>query len=410
MILRDYQKTGVERLIEIAASRKAAILADEPGLGKTIQVCEFINRTRADFVLIVCPASLRTNWWQEILRWVVPTFQHIEVVSYEQATRGKLQEARYELIVFDEAHYLKNPSAARTQKCLSLDGDIRLFLTGTPIVNRPIELYPILRSCGLQLSRTEYGKRYCDGKLVVIRWRPKKYAWDFSGASRTEELGASLRKHLMVRRTKEEVLSELPRKIRQVIELPDRTLPESENLRRVFASFTSAAGKVAADLKVAFDELSQVRLETARAKLNDVIEFAENLLLEEPKLVIFAYHREIIDALADHFGAEAVKLYGGMTDKQKAAAVDAFQNGKTRVFVGQITAAGTGLTLTAARTVLFAEIDWVPGNLIQCEDRCHRFGQRSSVRVFHLTAAGSIEARMIQALVEKQKTIEAVTS
>ena len=412
--LRPYQIEGVRRLVQIASARKAAILADEPGLGKTIQVAEFINLTAPDRVLIVCPASLRSNWDHELSLWVVYPVEHTEIVSYEQASNGKLEYPEYDLIVFDEAHYLKNPSAKRTKKCLSLDGDIRLFLTGTPIVNRPIELYPILQSCGLKMNRTDFGKKYCAGKLVTIRWRPKKYAWDFSGASNTEELGASLRRHLMVRRTKAEVLTDLPRKIRQVIEVPDRTLPESDNLKRaalkVFNSFTSAAKALPEVLKVAFEELSATRLETAKAKLPDVLAFAEGLLEEEHKLVIFAYHREIIDAIAEYFSSEAVKLYGGMTDKQKDDAVNAFQNGNKRVFVGQISAAGTGLTLTAAKTVLFAELDWVPGNIIQCEDRCHRLGQKDSVRIFHLTAEGSIESLMVHALVEKQKVIEAVTS
>lgn len=414
MFLRPYQLEGVDRLVEIVKSRKAAILADEPGLGKTIQVCEFINRTEPGFILIVCPASLRLNWAHELATWVVNSSLHIDVVSYEQVVKNQLPENRYDLIVFDEAHYLKNPSAKRTKACLALQGDARLFLTGTPVVNRPIEMFPVLKSCGLKLNRTEFGKRYCAGKLVVIRWRPKKYAWDFSGASHTEELAASLRKHLMVRRTKAEVLNDLPRKIRQVIELAEGGLRESEALkatvRRVFNSFTSAAEALPAVLNAAFEELSELRLETARAKLPDVLSFAEDLLEEEEKLVIFAYHREIIDTLANHFGSKAVKLYGGMTDAQKDASVKAFQEGPARVFVGQVSAAGTGLTLTASSTVLFAELDWVPGNIIQCEDRCHRFGQKRSVRVFHLTVKGSIEARMVHALVEKQKVIEAVTN
>jgi SWI/SNF-related matrix-associated actin-dependent regulator 1 of chromatin subfamily A len=178
----------------------------------------------------------------------------------------------------------------------------------------------------------------------------------------------------------------------------------------MFRGFKDAATHVSSDESIAFDELSSARLELAKAKLPDVISFASDLLEEEPKLVIFAHHREIIEALAGHFGECAVRLFGGMTDRQKNDAVNRFQHGDARVFVGQITAAGTGLTLTAARTILFAELDWVPGNIIQCEDRCHRLGQKEPVRIFHLTASGSTDAKMIHALVEKQKIIEAVTA
>lgn len=412
--LRPYQLRGVEQLASILAKRHAALLADEPGLGKTIQVIELINRLRVDSVLIVCPASLRLNWEKELTRWLVNTSQHIEVLSYEAVAAGKNRYPRYELAVFDEAHYLKTPSAKRTKACFAINADSKLFLTGTPVVNRPMEMYPILKACGLKLNKTEFGKRYCGGKLIVIRWKPtKKYAWDFSGASNTEELNAALRSTIMVRRTKREVLAELPRKIRQVVEL-DAALPESESLRSavnaMFNGFTDAAANIKELRKVAFEELAKARLETARAKLPHVLSFAGDLLEEENKLVIFAYHREIVDAIAEHFGADAVKLYGGMTDKQKNNAVEAFQNGNAKVFVGQITAAGTGLTLTAAHTMLFAELDWVPGNIIQCEDRCHRFGQTEPVRVFHITCQGSVDSRMVKALVEKQKTIEAVTA
>jgi SWI/SNF-related matrix-associated actin-dependent regulator 1 of chromatin subfamily A len=412
--LRAYQKEGVKRLIEITQNRGAALLADEPGLGKTIQVIEFINQLALDTILIVCPASLRTNWNNELTEWLVNTLQHIEIVSYEAVVSGKPRLDSYDLIVFDEAHYLKNSAAKRTKACLKLNAKRRLFLTGTPIVNRPMDAFPILQSCGMKLNKTEYGKRYCAGKLIPIRWKPvKKYAWDFSGASNTEELGRSLRRNIMVRRTKREVLSELPSKIRQVIEL-DIELPESEALTvavdRMFKGFTEAAENIKGLKSIAFTELSKARLSVAQSKLAHTVSFAEDILEEEEKLVIFAYHREIVDAISDHFADRAVKLYGGMTDTQKNEAVDRFQNGDAKVFVGQIAAAGTGLTLTAAHTMLFAELDWVPGNVIQCEDRCHRFGQTEPVRIFHITAAGSVDARMVKALVDKQKVIETVTS
>ena len=230
--LRPYQAQGVEKLIELTEKRNAAILADEPGLGKTIQVAEYINRTHpAGPVLIVCPASLRLNWEKELSVWMAWRPFTLDIVSYEAVATEKVilssLYSSYSLVVFDEAHYLKNPAAKRTKACLAIPADIRLFLTGTPVVNRPMDLFPILSSIGMKLSKKEFGKRYCNGHLVQIRWKPRKFAWDFSGASRTDELNAALRKHCMVRRTKAEVLTELPAKIRQVIELD---IPHGESV------------------------------------------------------------------------------------------------------------------------------------------------------------------------------------
>ena len=414
--LRPYQIEGVEKLIELTEKRKAAILADEPGLGKTIQVAEFINRTRPRGpVLIVCPASLRLNWRKELSAWMTWEPFSIDVASYEAVAARTITLSSlytmYSLVVFDEAHYLKNPSAKRTKACLALEAEVKLFLTGTPVVNRPMDLFPILQAIGTKWTKQEYGKRYCNGHLTQIRWKPRKFAWDFSGASHTEELNATLRKHCMVRRTKAEVLTELPAKIRQLIEL-DIPHGESKSLReavnRMFEGMKSAAENLNELKQIAFEELAKARLDNAKHKLPYVVSYLNDLLEEESQVVVFAHHREIIDALADEIPG-SVKLYGGMTDRQKDAAVSAFQSGKAPVFVGQIQAAGVGLTLTSARTVLFAELDWVPGNIIQAEDRCHRLGQTDTVRVIHLVAKDSVDARMVHALVDKQNIIEKVT-
>ena len=175
----------------------------------------------------------------------------------------------------------------------------------------------------------------------------------------------------------------------------------------MFDGMASAAENLSELRKIAFEELAAARLDIARQKLPVVLDFLRDLLEEEEKVVLFAHHREIISAVAAAV-SESVELKGGMTDSQKDAAVRAFQEGSARLFVGQITAAGTGITLTAARTVLFAELDWVPGNVIQAEDRCHRIGQQLPVRVIHLVAGGSVDARMVHALVEKQENFERV--
>ena len=407
--LRPYQIEGVKKIMELG---RDVLLADEPGLGKTVQVAEVINRTRPAGVRVVCPASLRLNWARELEVWLTFRPAAVEIMSYEAVVSAKDTPAEVDLLVFDEAHYLKNPDAKRTRKCLALTAKKRLFLTGTPVVNRPMDLYPMLNAMGLAVSRVDYGKRYCDGFLQVVKWNPRTHkpmrtVWNFSGASNAEELSALLKSRCMVRRTKAEVLSELPAKTRQVVELdiPLSTTPEA--VRTAVYPDLASAGAAGVSPDVAFQDLSAVRLETALHKLPHVIAYIQDLLEEEEKLVVFAWHREVVDALAASL-PRAVKLYGGMSDRAKDQAVRDFQAGDARVFVGQITAAGTGLTLAAADTAVFAEIDWVPGNITQAEDRLHRIGQSNPVRIIHLVQAGSVDCRMVRALVAKQEVIDAV--
>jgi SNF2 family DNA or RNA helicase len=375
--------------------------------------------------------------------------QRYGVFSYEQLTRLVVTPSETwlglvtpnpPLLILDEAHYLKNPSALRTRAVLGakengkhpsappLPASRRIFMTGTPIINRPLDLWPMLEAMGTKMNYRQYGKRYCGGVLKPIQWskarkvngkyipaRPVKFAWDYTGASNLEELGNALRKHCMIRRLKKDVLKELPAKVRQVIEI-DAPHGESATLRnavsRMFNSLTEANSNTGELIKIAFEELSKARLELARHKLPHILTFLKDVLLEEEeKVVVFAHHREIIDAIcADLYksGIPCVKFDGGMNDRDKDASVQLFQHGLHRVFVGQIIAAGTGITLTAASTVLFAELDWVPGNVIQAEDRCHRIGQESTVRAFHIVMKDSADGRMVRALVTKQNTIEGV--
>lgn len=159
---RPYQEQGVRRIVEIARERDV-ILADEPGLGKTIQVAAFLNITRPDTVLVVCPASLTINWKKELNKWLEYTPGNLCVLSYSRIRRASGNAvAQWDVVVFDEAHYLKNPDAQRTKASLKIPAHRRLFLTGTPIVNRPIDLWPILSAMGTKLSKQEYGVRYCN--------------------------------------------------------------------------------------------------------------------------------------------------------------------------------------------------------------------------------------------------------
>lgn len=420
--LWPFQRDAVDQLL---AFNRDCLLADEPGLGKTATAIEYMNRLRPCFVLIVCPASLRLVWKQELSVWqkVIPAA--LDIMSYDEAVR-QTPTSTHDLVIFDEAHYLKNPEAKRTQVCLGIksrkgpqlppiQSRRRLFLTGTPVVNRPIEMYPMLSAMGLPLGWMEYGIQFCGGKRIPIKWkngRPVKFAWDFSGASNLDVLAESLRKHVMVRRTKAEMLTQLPPKTRTIIEIEaphGETASFRKSVNAVFDSFSSADAALDALAKIAFTGLSTERKEVALHKLPYILDYLVNVLLEEEdKVVVMAYHREVIEALEVALiakGIPTVKIYGGMSDKQKDESVQRFQTGDARVFAGQIQAAGVGITLDAASTVLFAELDWVPGNVIQAEDRVHRGNQRKHCRILHVVLKDSVDGRIVRALVDKQENI-----
>lgn len=354
---------------------------------------------------------------------------------------AQLMARTWDILIVDEAHYIKNPKAARSKAVLGSPGNKkkkelpvpgvidratmrRMFLTGTPILNRPVEMQPLLGALAPDQFGNffQFAKRYC--AAVKGTW-----GWDFSGASNLEELQEKLRATVMVRRLKRDVLKELPAKQRQVIALPlNGAKAVVENEARAYEAheaqldelrnqmdFAHASGNedaykaaVAAlrdAQKVAFEEMSEVRQQVAIAKLPKVIEHIENAFESGvEKIVVFGHHRAVCNGIFNHFGDAAVRLTGEdakLSDRQ--ASVDRFQADPTcKLFVGSIKAAGVGHTLTAASHVIFAELDWVPANVTQAEDRCHRMGQAESVYVQHLVLDGSMDSRMAQMLVEKQ--------
>jgi len=267
----------------------------------------------------------------------------------------------------------------------------------------------------------------------VGKGRYAKEIWNFDGSSHLPELQEKLRASVMVRRLKADVLTELPAKRRQVVVLPtngskaaikaeqdvwaksEETIAAAEAEVEVAlasgdeASYRAAVERLRAAQRIAFEEISQARHDLALAKLPAVVDYVRDALENTTKLVVFGHHRDVIESLTEALAdVGAVKLYGGMSDSDKQASVDRFQTDDAcRVFVGSIQAAGVGLTLTASSTVAFAELDWVPANISQAEDRCHRIGQRNCVGVVHLVIDGSLDSKMAQLLVCKQEIADA---
>lgn len=428
-----YQRAG----IAFASSRPATLIGDDMGLGKTCQAIGVINLDpTVRWVLIVCPASLKANWAIELRRWLTRDLSigiaasrylpkaDIVIANYDILTKLPLDTVEWDLLVADECHMAKNPKAQRTKALFAIQARRRLLLTGTPIVNRPIELWPLINyldpATWPKKDFMKFAFRYCNAK------RGFGGHWDFSGSSHLDELQEKLRTSIMIRRLKAEVLTELPPKIRQIVTLPADGLDlddgryedayadveaaeaEIEGLAEGSAEYAAAVAKLKSARKFLFEEMSRVRHDTAVAKIPYAIEHLRSVMADGRKVVVFAHHRDVIEAIAVAFGPNAVTIYGGTKVEDRQAAVDRFQNDpECGPFIGSIGAAGVGLTLTASSHVVFIELSWVPGEVSQAEDRCCRIGQRFNVLVQHLVFDGSLDAKIARTIVRKQQVIDA---
>lgn len=455
-----YQKAG----IRYAVQRDGALIGDEMGLGKTIQGLGVMNWWLQEkdrlTTLIICPASLKSNWKREAEKWLIkdlnivilegksaiPDMSEVDVViiNYDilKKWKGFLDSVEWDQLIVDESHYLKNDRSQRTRMVFgfynyklrkqvvdAIKAKHRVLLTGTPIPNRPVELFPLLNYLAPSIfpSFWNFANRYCD---------PVKdtYGWKFNGSANERELQDKMRTHVMVRRLKEEVLTELPPKIQQVITLPakgvttllHKEISREEHFDSLIAEMKQNAQRAKLESKEAYQaavrklgevrgirmqEMSRLAQEVARKKAPHVIEYVKEILDNDPshKIVLFGIHKDIVEMFLEAFAGRVVHITGDVPVKKRQGIVDQFQNDPSiQLFVGNIIAAGVGLTLTRSSHVVFAELDWTPGNMQQAEDRCHRFTQKFPVLVTKFVYEGSLDVRKIQALESKAKVQTAV--
>ncbi len=355
------------------------------------------------------------------------------IVNYELMTKwqNELRANEWHMMIVDEAHYVKNPTTKRAQEIFGrkkarvketrdeATGEVtvktrpplepipakrRLFLTGTPIVNKPIELWPLIQALdpdGLGSNFMRYAKRYCGAFH-------NGFGWDFNGSSNLDELQEILRSKFMVRRLKKDVLKELPPKRRQVL-----VLEGGPGIKELLEKEKKTYDEYSKHLKDGdfetpeFGEMPAVRKAVAVAKIPFITDHVKLVLEEQDKVCVFVHHYEVVDALVAAFSDQCVSIDGRTKNEDRQVATERFQGDpNVRVFIGTIRAAGVGITLTASSTVVFGELDWVPGNVSQAEDRCHRIGQAGTVFVRHLVLEGSLDERMAQIIVEKQEVID----
>jgi SWI/SNF-related matrix-associated actin-dependent regulator 1 of chromatin subfamily A len=283
-----------------------------------------------------------------------------------------------------------------------------LALSGTPLVNRPAELWNVINLLRPDVfdSWVDFAPRYCAPRLT--RW-----GLVYDGAENLDELNQRLVSSCMIRRLKSEVLTDLPPKSRFVVPLPLEKPKEYQLAKTDFLKWLAQVNpkKVKrAKRALALVKLNYLLQLAAKLKLNSVFEWIDNFLEDSVgKILLFCTHKNTLDLLVDRYKDQCVFIDGSVSGTKRQLAVDQFQNNKkTRVFVGNVVAAGTGLTLTAASTVAFVELDWVPANMTQCEDRVHRIGQKNNVQIYYLVAHNTIEEKLCEILQDKQKVLDAV--
>jgi len=425
-----HQEDGIEFLLK----NKKCILADDMGLGKTYQSIVSAIESGAERVLIVCPSSLKINWKREVENFcedddvsiisgtywnpskftiinydILKNFHTIEDKNKEYEDwelRREIVDYNPDLIILDEAHYVKNHKSNRGKIIKDLVkrfGVERVWLlTGTPIANRPMDYYNLLSIIDSPVTNNwvHYAKTYCDGR----RFRKgRKYIWVTTGSSNLEEL-ASKTKRTILRRKKEDVL-DLPEKLVTPVYLELNNVSGYESVWEDYMEKRRRDGKKGNPNKDLV-EMTLLRTFISMETVPYSIEKAEEALELGKKVIIFCNFNDEMDAFIRHFGDKSVCVRGGMSDKQKQVSVDRFQNDeKCRVFIGQIKAAGVGLTLTEAEIVIMNSLDWVPGNHEQAEDRAYRIGQNKTVNIYYMLIEKTIDILIWKILQNKKKVI-----
>ncbi|MDB5100079.1 MAG: SWI/SNF-related matrix-associated actin-dependent regulator 1 of chromatin subfamily [Cyanobacteria bacterium RYN_339] len=412
-----HQEEGAAFLL---GAGRGVILADEMGLGKTRQAIVAADALGGR-VLVVCPAGLKLNWARELRMALGAPDLHVvdakglgaarwTIMSYDLVKRHHkaLLARHWGVAILDEAHYIKNRTSQRTRLLVGGDGkrglpagrvrgvlaqaDRVFLLTGTPITSRPLDLFPLLQALEHPLGDDlmAFAGRYCAAFFTG-------FGWDLKGASHLDELHERLA-GVLLRRVKEEVL-DLPPKLRTY-------MPVEVDLaayRRVWLDYAARRKKKRRLGKRALlVEIAKLRHAAAIAKIPAALALVEDVLAQGEKVIVFSGYQAVVDAFLARFGAQAVRVTGRMGAKAREASVAAFQEDPAvGVFVGNLKAAGVGITLTAAQQVIFTDYSFVPADHLQAEDRPCRIGQRTAVTITYLSAVGTIDEEVEQLLAHK---------
>ncbi|NDB51013.1 MAG: DEAD/DEAH box helicase [Nitrosopumilaceae archaeon] len=433
--LLNFQREGLDFLLKSAGN---ALLADEMGLGKTVQTLSYLASEQNAFpALIVAPLVTLQNWQREIEKFLMrksrngrlvedeaPTSTIIRVGKSEDIGKYDFYIINYELlfkrykdlaklglrtIVCDEVQNLRSKTTQKyhaIKKLAALESvKYRVGLSGTPIYNRGSEIWPIVDILrpGLLGSFREFCEYFCyineKGKAIVLE-------------NKRESLRHMLQKHVMLRRKKSDVLSELKEKIRYKEIIDSDINYYNKELERIWKKLEDERkeAQTAFDASTAYQRAIQSERQAAgAAKLPHVINFVKNIMEIEESVVVFCHHKSIHSLLHQSLSEfKPASIIGGQSDKQRQDSIDSFQNGQTKLMIAGLRAGNVGINLTRAKYVIFAELDWSPAIHLQAEDRLHRIGQKNTVFAYYLIGNGTLDEHVARVLVDKSYEIDSI--
>tara|TARA_B100001250_G_scaffold396125_1_gene401769 strand:+ start:4514 stop:6019 length:1506 start_codon:yes stop_codon:yes gene_type:complete len=405
--LYPFQKEGVLRVISLGGR---ALIGDEMGCGKTIEAIA-LAKHYGGRCCIVCPSYLCRGWVRECETWGLDAThmpktksevpEHNVVLSYSIAAKVIQMLGKFNLVICDESHYLKNH---RTKRCKALRKLVKktkhaIFLSGTPAPNSPVELYTQLSMLRPAFfgTYTDFVHRYCGAKQSPLGFV------DVSGATNKEELAWLIKRVVLIRRLKRDVLTQLPPKTRTRIDV-DVSHPSMKTIRKKFKRW-KAINQMEETRELIFERnliVSELFRLTSEAKQGIV----KTVVADLPKhSIVFAYHLSMLDAVEEAL-PNSIRIDGSTPMSKRIEYQDQFQNGEVDYAVLSMMAAGTGITMTKASTVVFAELYFVPGVLLQSEDRAHRIGQENAVDVRYIIAANTLDDHVYRKIQYKIRTVD----
>jgi SWI/SNF-related matrix-associated actin-dependent regulator 1 of chromatin subfamily A len=440
--LYKHQEDGIKFLL----SRNGCILADDMGLGKSMQSIIAAIESGADKILIVTTSSTKINWEREIKvfcnettiidgkKWdsskftiinfdILKNFHTLETPKKKKEGEKEpilirdMVNEKFDLCIVDEAHNLKNNESIRgkimVDVCVKYNIPKVWLLTGTPVANRPMDFFNLLKIIKSPIADNwkHYAVRYCEGRQFfrTLKNGQRKQIWLTDGASNLEEL-SNKTKNILLRRLKTDAI-DMPDKIVTPMyhQLDAKGWRMYEQLWDEYVELKKKQGKRTNESQKDLVELILLRQFIANEAIQYTIEMVENAIEMGRKVIIFTSFSDELETIANHFGKIAVRHNGLMSSTKKQHSVDQFQNNdKIKVFVGNIKSAGVGITLTEATVVIFNSFDWVPGNNEQAEDRAYRIGQNNDVNVYYQLFEDTISTRMWEMLRNKKDVISTI--
>jgi SWI/SNF-related matrix-associated actin-dependent regulator 1 of chromatin subfamily A len=455
--LYDYQATALEKVEEFNGR---ALIADEMGLGKTPNALGWLfNKPQLRPALVVCPATIKLQWARQAIRWLGIPADSIEVMkgtkrqqltadivicNYDILTKRieDLAERRFKAIILDESHYIKEPKSKRSKMvkvlCDQPSVESVIALTGTPVLNRPKELWhqALCINRGIWPNFYAYAQKFCDPKRVDTTWnsetKTRNQAWDFSGASNLDVLDKTLRDKLMIRRRKIDVMDELPeldtvtvpfevnlsgyRKARKEVhkrleEKRDELRQQREQINQMNDDAKEIAIAGRAEINSTqklygylIQEITKLKKEAAMAKLKLATDWVADFVESGERLVVFTHHHDLADSLEvglrDHGITTSAPMDGRMSQPQRQKLVDGFKDGDNQVLICGLKAMGMGVDglQEGASHLAFLEFGWTPSDHAQAAARLHRQGQQKPVTAYYLMAADTLDEKIADLL------------